>query len=72
MPEGDTVWLAARRMNTALAGATLRRGELRVPQLAAVDLAGVGVREVVPRGKHLLVRLADDWILRTHFRINNS
>ena len=34
VPEGDTVWLAAQRMNTALAGATLRRGELRVPQLA--------------------------------------
>ena len=60
MPEGDTVWLAAKRMNTALAGATLRRGELRVPQLAAVDLAGATVREVVPRGKHMLIRLADD------------
>ena len=31
MPEGDTVWLAAQRMNTALAGATLRRGEFRHP-----------------------------------------
>jgi endonuclease-8 len=72
MPEGDTVWLAARRMNTALAGATLRRGELRVPQLAAVDLAGTGVREVVPRGKHLLIRLADDRTLRTHFRMDGS
>jgi endonuclease VIII len=72
VPEGDTVWLAAQRMNTALAGATLRRGELRVPQLAAVDLAGVGVREVVPRGKHLLIRLADDRTLRTHFRMDGS
>ena len=34
VPEGDTVWLAAQRMNTALAGATLRRGEFRLPQLA--------------------------------------
>ena len=34
VPEGDTVWLAAQRMNTALAGATLRRGEFRIPQLA--------------------------------------
>jgi endonuclease VIII len=72
VPEGDTVWLAARRMNMALAGATLRRGELRVPQLATVDLAGVGVREVVPRGKHLLIRLADDRTLRTHFRMDGS
>ncbi|WP_448627440.1 DNA-formamidopyrimidine glycosylase family protein [Geodermatophilus sp. URMC 64] len=72
MPEGDTVWLAAQRMHRALAGATLRRGELRVPQLAAVDLAGVGVREVVPRGKHLLIRLADDRTLHSHFRMDGS
>jgi endonuclease-8 len=72
VPEGDTVWLAARRMNTALAGGTLRRGELRVPQLAAVDLTGATVREVVPRGKHLLVRLADGRTLRTHFRMDGS
>jgi endonuclease VIII len=72
VPEGDTVWLAAQRMHTALAGATLRRGELRVPQLAAVDLAGATVREVVPRGKHLLVRLADGRTLRTHLRMDGS
>ncbi|MGY1632909.1 DNA-formamidopyrimidine glycosylase family protein [Geodermatophilus sp. SYSU D01186] len=72
MPEGDTVWLAAKRMNTALAGSTLRRGELRVPQLAATDLAGRAVTEVVPRGKHLLVRFADGWTLRTHFRMDGS
>jgi endonuclease-8 len=72
VPEGDTVWLAAQRMHTALAGATLRRGELRVPQLAAVDLAGATVREVVPRGKHLLVRLADGRTLRSHLRMDGS
>jgi endonuclease-8 len=72
MPEGDTVWLAAKRMDAALAGATLRRGELRVPQLAAVDLAGATVREVVPRGKHMLIRLADGRTLRTHFRMDGS
>jgi endonuclease-8 len=72
VPEGDTVWLAAQRMHRALAGATLRRGELRVPQLATVDLAGATVREVVPRGKHLLIRLADERTLRTHFRMDGS
>ncbi|WP_164700333.1 DNA-formamidopyrimidine glycosylase family protein [Modestobacter sp. KNN46-3] len=72
MPEGDTVWLAAQRMNTALAGATLRRGELRVPQLAAVDLAGATVTEVVPRGKHMLTRLADGRTPRTHYRMDGS
>lgn len=72
MPEGDTVWLAAQRMNTALAGGVLRRGEFRIPQLATLDLAGVTVREVVPRGKHLLIRLADERTLRTHFRMDGS
>jgi endonuclease-8 len=72
MPEGDTVWLAAQRMNTALAGATLTKGELRVPQLATVDLAGATVTEVVPRGKHMLTRLADGRTLRTHFRMDGS
>ncbi|MCO7219291.1 DNA-formamidopyrimidine glycosylase family protein [Klenkia sp. PcliD-1-E] len=72
MPEGDTVWLAAQRMDIALHGATLRRGELRVPQLAAVDLAGAVVTEVVPRGKHMLIRLADGRTLRTHYRMDGS
>jgi endonuclease VIII len=72
VPEGDTVWLAAQRMNTALAGAILRRGEFRLPQLATLDLAGATVRGVVPRGKHLLIRLADDRTLRTHFRMDGS
>jgi endonuclease-8 len=72
VPEGDTVWLAAQRMHTALAGATLRRGEFRIPQLATVDLAGATVREVVPRGKHLLIRLDDGRTLRTHFRMDGS
>ncbi len=72
VPEGDTVWLAAQRMNTALAGATLTTGELRVPQLATVDLAGATVTEVVPRGKHMLTRFADGRTLRTHYRMDGS
>jgi endonuclease-8 len=72
VPEGDTVWLAAQRMNTALAGAALRRGEFRVPQLAAVDLTGATVTEVVPRGKHMLTRFADGRTLHTHYRMDGS
>lgn len=72
MPEGDTVWLAAQRMQTALAGSTLRRGEFRLPQLAALDLTGSTVTEVVPRGKHMLIRFVDGRTLRTHFRMDGS
>lgn len=72
MPEGDTVWLAARRMNESLARQELTRGELRVPQLAALDLAGHTVDAVVARGKHMLIRFADGHTLRSHFRMDGS
>jgi len=72
MPEGDTVWLAAQRMNQALTGQELTRGELRVPQLATLDLTGQTVSEVISRGKHMLFRFADDHTLRSHFRMDGS
>jgi endonuclease-8 len=72
MPEGDTVWLAGRRLHDALAGRQLTRSDFRVPQLATVDLAGRTVAEVVSRGKHLLTRIDDDLTLHTHFRMDGS
>jgi endonuclease VIII len=72
MPEGDTVWLAARRMNGALAGRALTRTDFRVPQLATADLTGQTVSEVVSRGKHLLTRIGTDVTLHTHFRMDGS
>jgi endonuclease-8 len=72
VPEGDTVWLAARRMNAALAGKVLRRSDFRVPALATVDLAGRTVREFVSRGKHMLLRLDDGRTLHTHFRMDGA
>ena len=72
MPEGDTVWLAARRMHAALAGKVLRRTDFRVPRLATVDLAGRTVTEFVARGKHMLLRLDDGRTLHSHFRMDGS
>jgi endonuclease-8 len=72
MPEGDTVWLAGRRLHDALAGRELTRSDFRVPQLATVDLSGRQVTEVVSRGKHLLTRVGDDLTLHTHFRMDGS
>ena len=57
MPEGDTVYRAARRLHEALAGQEVVRFDLRVPQVATVDLRGETVHAVVPRGKHLLARI---------------
>ena len=80
MPEGDTVWLAASRLHTALAGSVLVDADLRVPQAATVDLTGREILAVVPRGKHLLTRLAGDGddpepgglTLHTHFRMDGA
>ena len=72
MPEGDTVWLAAQRMHQAFAGDVLTRSDFRLPQLATTDLTGQLVREVVPRGKHLLTRLSGGLTLHTHFRMDGS
>ena len=40
MPEGDTVWLTAHRLDLALRGRALTVFDLRVPQLATTDLRG--------------------------------
>lgn len=72
MPEGDTVWLAGRRLHDALSGRPLVRGELRVPRYAEIDLAGQTVTDVASRGKHLLVRLSSATTLHTHFRMDGS
>ncbi|WP_045729950.1 Fpg/Nei family DNA glycosylase [Pseudarthrobacter chlorophenolicus] len=57
MPEGDSVWRAARRLHKALAGQTLTASDFRVPRFATLNLTGWTVTEVVPRGKHLLMRV---------------
>ena len=72
MPEGDTVWLAAKRLHEALAGRVLTTSDFRVPQLATTDLTGRRVVEVVPRGKHLLTRVEGGLTLHTHFRMDGS
>ncbi|WP_096305218.1 DNA-formamidopyrimidine glycosylase family protein [Jatrophihabitans sp. GAS493] len=72
MPEGDTVWLTAKRLNSALAGQLLCTFDLRVPTLATVDRRGDHVQSVLARGKHLLVRLDSELTLRSHLRMDGS
>jgi len=57
VPEGDSVWRAARQLHEALAGQTLTASDFRVPRFATLNLTGWTVAEVVPRGKHLLMRV---------------
>ncbi|WP_167047985.1 Fpg/Nei family DNA glycosylase [Salinibacterium sp. ZJ454] len=71
MPEGDTVYRTARRLNEALAGSVLTVCDIRVPQFATVDLTGQTVRNVVSRGKHLLTRVGETTI-HTHLKMEGS
>jgi endonuclease-8 len=72
MPEGDTVWLTARRLNAALQGEPLTVSDFRVPQLATLNLRGADVTEVLPRGKHLLMRLGDGRTVHSHLKMDGS
>lgn len=79
MPEGDTVWRAARLLDRALSGQVLVQTDFRVPQLATTDLSGGTVTSTVSRGKHLLTRIRVDegdahgeWSLHTHLKMEGA
>lgn len=59
MPEGDTVFRTASHLARALAGHEITRFDIRVPGSATADLRGQTVRDVVPRGKHILHRIGE-------------
>lgn len=60
----------ARKLDAALAGRELVRGELRWGRLGGVSLAGATVLGTATAGKHMLTRLADGRTLRTHLRMD--
>jgi endonuclease-8 len=74
VPEGDVVARTAHRLHAALAGRALVRSDLRWPSLATVDLSSETVHEVVPRGKHLLIRVdgRTPVTLHSHLRMEGS
>lgn len=76
MPEGDTIFRAARAMHRALAGKFVREFRSVLPALNRIDedapLAGRTIDAVRASGKHLLIEFSGDLILRTHMRMNGS
>ncbi|MDR3080150.1 MAG: DNA glycosylase [Streptomyces sp.] len=72
MPEGDTVYQAAKRLHGALAGKVLTRSDLRVPRYATADLTGRTVLDVTPRGKHLLTRIEGGLTLHSHLKMDGA
>lgn len=71
MPEGDTVFRTARALHEALAGGEVTRFDIRVPGSATADLTGERIREVVPRGKHLLLRVGAH-TLHSHLKMEGE
>lgn len=72
MPEGDTVYMAARKLDSALVGQALTRAELRVPAHATAVLAGMTVTGNSTWGKHLFTRLDSGLTLHTHLRMDGT
>ena len=76
MPEGDTIFRAARTLQRALAGRTITAFETQLAQLAVVDrratIVGRSVVDVSARGKHLLIELSGELFLRSHMRMHGS
>lgn len=76
MPEGDTIFRAARTMREALAGRELTGIWTSVGQIRGLGpqrLVGQVVADVEPRGKHLLHWFApSDFALHTHMRMTGS
>lgn len=76
MPEGDTIYRAARTMHAALAGHAITGFETAYPRLARVDdetpLTGRTITRVFAEGKHLLIEFSGDLYLRTHMRMHGS
>ena len=76
MPEGDTIFRAARTLHRALAGQPVVRFESVLPALTRVHedtpLTGRVIEDVRAAGKHVLMQFAHDLVLRTHMRMNGS
>jgi len=76
VPEGDSIFRAARALHRALAGRPVTRFESVFPRLTRVDvdtpLRGRTIDRVEARGKHLLIWFSGDLVLRTHMRMHGS
>jgi endonuclease-8 len=76
MPEGDTLWRAARALQAALGGQVVTGFRARDPALAAaarrLRVVGDTVVRAEAKGKHLLVRFAGGATLHTHLGMTGS
>src|SRR5437899_5095097 len=76
VPEGDTIWRAARTLQRAIGGRVVTRFETVLVKLARVNedtpVAGRVVEGVTSEGKWLVMRFSGDLILLTHLLMSGS
>ena len=76
MPEGDTIFRAARTLHRALAGKTVTRFESAFPRLTRVHddqpITGRIVESVLARGKWMEMTFSGGLVLVTHMLMNGS
>ncbi len=76
MPEGDTIYRAARAMQRAIGGKVVTGFETGLAKIARVNddtpLVGRMVEKVESRGKWCLVYFSGDLILVTHMLMSGS
>jgi len=76
MPEGDTIFRAARTLNRALAGKVITKFETVLPKLSRINedhpLAGRAIESVNASGKWMHMHLSGDLVLLTHMCMNGS
>lgn len=76
MPEGDTIFRAARTLNKALGGRVVTGFETALAKLASVNddtpVVGRTVERVEARGKWCLIHFSGDLILVTHMLMSGS
>jgi endonuclease VIII len=76
VPEGDSIFRAARTLHRALAGHEVTRFESVLPALTRVHedsrITGRLVDSVSARGKHILMQFSGGLVLRTHMRMSGS
>jgi endonuclease VIII len=76
MPEGDTIYRAARALQRAIGGTVVTGFETGLAKLARVDddtpLVGRVVEKVESRGKWCLINFSGDLILVTHMLMSGS
>ena len=76
MPEGDTIFRAARTLNRALAGQVVTRFDTQLPHLQRIHddtpITSRTIEEVSAHGKWITMRFSGDLILLTHMLMSGS